>query len=461
MARFYFRVLLLAALGACSSPTEPGSDFDGSRWPYVVSPAGVRVHGTSRILVVPARFADGPVSPLSAPAIAGQLFGGASGGVLTRTFHLASGGSFTLRGDVTDWVTTSITREAAGKPGTITESGGGDHVVVALQAVDPQVDFGRYDNDGPDGRPNSGDDDGVVDGGVVILHSEPNLYCDASGRGTHPHAITQWRPNGARFKTEDASRNGGVIEVGAYAAMSAAGCLTSAVQSHVIAHELGHLLFGLPDLYRFEGGSGPVWSTRRWVVGCWELMAAGSWGCGAGPAPSELRHAALGAWARVTVGWAEPTVVPVDQQGSYDLLPLSRGGTVLRLAITADEYLLLEYREATDGDEVPPANGVLIYHVAESLPVNPTTPGVPNRVRLIEADDDSALDRTELNGGNRGMAGDAFGVDRASLRPGEHSRAVAVNGTPFPFEITGITIDAVAQRARVRVTPLAEELRSP
>jgi hypothetical protein len=195
----------MLGVAGCSSPTEPRSDFDPGRWPYVVSPAGVRVHGTSRILVVPARFADGPVSPLSASDIAVQLFGGANGGALGRTFHLASGGSFTLRGEVTDWVTTTITREATSKPGTITESGAGDHVFVALQSVDARVDFGRYDNDGPDGQPNSGDDDGVVDGGVVILHSEPNIYCDASGRGTHPHAITKWRPNGARFQTQDAA----------------------------------------------------------------------------------------------------------------------------------------------------------------------------------------------------------------------------------------------------------------
>lgn len=139
--------------------------------------------------------------------------------------------------------------------------------------------------------------------------------------------------------------------------------------------------------------------------------------------------------------------------GTYDLHPLGRGGTVLRLPITADEYLLLEYREAISGDEIPPASGVLIYHIAESQPLGPATAGVPSRVRLIEADDDSALERTELDGGNRGVAGDAFGISRFAFRPGEHSRAVALDGTPLPFEITEITIDVSGHRARVRVSP--------
>lgn len=451
--RLLLPVIVLFISTYCSSPTEPRSDFDVDRWPYVVSPAGVRVHGTSRILVIPARFADGPRSPLSGSDIAGHLFAGANGGALGGTFHLASGGSFTLRGEVTDWVTTTITREASSGPGTITASGFSDYVITALQAVDRRVDFGRYDNDGPDGRPNSGDDDGVVDGGVVILHSEPNIFCDPSGRGTHPFANTRWRPNGARFQTQDAARNGGFIEIGAYTAMSAMGCLRNRVQSNVIAHELGHLLFGLPDLYRIVGGEGPVWSTRHWVVGCWDLMAAGPWGCGTGAPPTQLRHAAFGAWARLTIGWVEPEVVPVHMDGTYDLHPLGRGGTVLRLPITADEYLLLEYREAISGDEIPPASGVLIYHIAESQPLGPATAGVPSRVRLIEADDDSALERTELDGGNRGVAGDAFGISRFAFRPGEHSRAVALDGTPLPFEITEITIDVSGHRARVRVSP--------
>jgi M6 family metalloprotease-like protein len=44
----------------------------------------------------------------------------------------------------------------------------------AVRAADSQVDFSRFDNDGPDGIAASGDDDGFVDA-LVVVH--------AGGRG--------------------------------------------------------------------------------------------------------------------------------------------------------------------------------------------------------------------------------------------------------------------------------------
>jgi M6 family metalloprotease-like protein len=454
-SRLALCLTLVGGLAACSVPTEKTSAPEVEK--YVVSPAGVRIHGTTQILVIPTRFADGPAAPLTFSEIAAQLFSGANGGPLAETYGLASRGSFTLRGQVTPWVTTTVTYAAAGTRGVITESGLWDHAVLALQALDGQVDFGQFDNDGPDGIPNSGDDDGVVDGGVVILHSGPNEYCTPGAFGTHPASVTQWRPNGARYRTRSPAHNGGVIEIGAFTFMSVTGCSSSTVQSHVLAHELGHLLFGLPDLYRFQyDGGSEVWSTRRWTVGCWELMSAGSWGCGSGTPTFERRASGFGAWTRYAVGWANPVVAPNDRDSTYELSALAQGGSVLRIPIKADEYLLIEYREAVPGDIIPPANGILIYHIAESLPLNPTFPDQPSRVRLIEADDDSSLDRTEFNGGDRGSPGDAFGISRTTFRSGQHSQAVAVDGTPLPFAITEMTIDAAHHRARLRVSPVSK-----
>jgi hypothetical protein len=92
--------------------------------------------------------------------------------------------------------------------------------------------------------------------------------------------------------------------------------------------------------------------------------------------------------------------------------------------------------------------------VAESLPQFPPTLQSSYRVSLVEADDDSSLFRTELQGGNRGTPGDAFGIARTTFRSGEHSRATAVDGAPLPFEITQITIDATAHKARLRISPI-------
>ena len=64
---------------ACSDPTAP-LDFDIRQFPYTKSSTGVRLFGTSRVLVVPARFADGAAPSLSSSDIAAQLFSGAGGG---------------------------------------------------------------------------------------------------------------------------------------------------------------------------------------------------------------------------------------------------------------------------------------------------------------------------------------------------------------------------------------------
>ena len=281
---------LLAA--ACTSSTEPRRDFDISRFPWIVSPAGVRVYGTSRVLVIPARFRDGSPPPLTSSAIAGQLFASANGGPVNESYSLASGGVFSLKGRVTSWVTTSLTAAQLSLPGVLTPSGTEDYVWEALELVEGEVDFGLFDNEGPDGLPNSGDDDGVVDGGVVILNSERNRYCDGgTGVGPHPFARTQWTVNGQRYRTADVGARGGFIEVGGFTLMSATGCGGSNVAAHIMAHELGHLLFRLPDLYHNLGGAGEVWATRRWIVGCWDLMAASAWGCrlSADPAMPESR----------------------------------------------------------------------------------------------------------------------------------------------------------------------------
>src|SRR5919109_3649968 len=96
-------VTLLIAV-ACDSATAPAPDFDIGRFPYVVSVTGVRHFGTSRLLVIPARFQDGAPIPLTAAELQQQLFGGSSGGPLNQAYSLASEGAFTLKGKVTSWV---------------------------------------------------------------------------------------------------------------------------------------------------------------------------------------------------------------------------------------------------------------------------------------------------------------------------------------------------------------------
>ena len=457
------RPLLMSITVIGLACTEPKPTSDAGNYPYLRTPRGVRVFGTSRVLVIPAQFANSDPVPMDGRAIRNAYFGGPGGGPVASLFALASGNRFTLVGEVTNWVQTSISSLELTQPGTNAPLKEGDYVLEAIRAVDDLVDFGRYDNDGPDGFPNSGDDDGVVDGGIVVMNANRNTHCGIPGAiGLHPHANFAFRDkNGVRFRTadiyntpKDTAPRG--IEIGSYVAQGVLGCGPDA-GANTLAHELGHLLLGLPDMYHVVGGGSQVWETRRWVVGCWELMASGSgWGCGKGaPSGNGSLMSSLGAWTRERVGWADPIVVSTTKDSVYTLRPPAEGGTVLRVPVADSEYFLVEYRERAGIDQMPPSNGVLIYHVDMRVPMNPAAAAERvYRIRLMEADDTDELIRTEIEGGDRGAASDAFGLlTRTTFATGTHSGARTTAGAPLPFVITGITIDAANRRATVRIKP--------
>ena len=93
-----------------------------------------------------------------------------------------------------------------------------------------------------------------------------------------------------------------------------------------------------------------------------------------------------------------------------DATSLTDWARTLRVPLRGlQEYLLLEYRPNTGFDTGLPAGGVLIYHVEPSRPTRPcaTCPRIYH-VLLKEADGDSTLVKTAVEGGNRGEAGDVF-----------------------------------------------------
>ena len=456
--------LFLASVAACSDGVEPetGTLPDGPPpTPYAVTTNGVRVNGVSRLLVIPAQFSDGAAPPITSNNLRVSLFGdGKGGGPIAKTYTVASEGKFLLYGDVAAWVQTTISHANLGAAGTSGITREFDHVIQAIDLADPTTDFTLYDSDGPDGIANSGDDDGLVDGGIVVMHSDADLMCNGgTGLGPHPHATSAFGtgPSRTPYRTKDVGRNGVNIGIKAYTILSAVDCPNTGGNKAVLTHELGHTLLGLPDLYHIVESRPPaeLWKGRRWVVGCWDLMAAGSWGCGSEEPPYFGMMSTIGAPGRVTIGWTSPQEVSVNSVGTYTLTAVGRGGGVLKVPIAApSEYLLIEYRQSIDGDLRIPGAGVLIYHVNQGLPLVPA-PGAVRRYRidLIEADDDSSLVRVHDEGGNRGVASDAFGPSVTSLTSA-HSEARSTSGQPFPFLIDNISINQSSGTAQLRISPV-------
>lgn len=388
--------------------------------------------GTAAVPVVLALFADSddPELTFSRDEIQRVLFDGpAPRGTITQAYEEMSRGAFTVTGDVLSWVRTS--RPMAEVVGTENGFGSdadlGPYFTEALDLVDAVVDFGQYDNDGPDGDPNSGDDDGVVDA-IVFEFLEVAGSC--GGPSIWPHrwglaAVTGEGP----YRTDDQSANGDTafVMIDGYITQGVSDCTGAALQNaDVITHEYGHVL-GLPDFYHWiDQSAGP--RGRRWVLGCWGLMAAGSWGCGDVEDEGELRQpfgpTHMSARSKSYLGWVELTDPGEVWNEEIVLEPIQSSGVGLSIPLddVGEEFLLVEYRERTGFDSDLPAAGVLFYKLdlTASLRPDPATSD-PYHLMLLERDGNDGLLRTALEGGNRGEAGDAWGVEGVSGKLTYHS----------------------------------------
>jgi immune inhibitor A len=122
----------------------------------------------------------------------------------------------------------------------------------------------------------------------------------------------------------------------------------------VFAHELGHLLLGLPDLYDTD------YSSRG--TGRWDLMAGGSWN-NSGHTPAHPT-----AWCKAKVGWVSPTVI-YNQQQTVTIQPYATNPQVYKLPIGSSgskEYFLLSNRQQAGFDVHLPGEGLIIEHVDDN-----------------------------------------------------------------------------------------------
>jgi len=418
-------------------------------------PMAGEAFGTKGLVVLPALFADSPTPSVSQVAIDQALFTGpATRGTLTDAYTEMSRGLFTVTGQVLPWVRTSLTRAqvVGGTSGLGDDARVGEYLLEALRLADPGVDFGQYDNDGPDGVPNSGDDDGIVD---AIAFEFIEVAGSCGGPGIWPH---QWgvaaHNEGVPYYTDDLRPGGDSVGVNGYIVQSALDCDGLTIQSAAtIAHEFGHVL-GLPDYYH-PTAQGDA-TGRRWVLGCWELMAAGSWGCGphgSSRAPFGPTH--LSARSKNSMGWLSYVTVGEVWNEELVLEPVQQSGQALRISLddVGREFLLVEYRTQAGFDRDIPGEGVLIYHqdFTGVFRPDPTTTK-PYFLSLVEQDDNRGLVRNSYEGGNRGEAGDAWGVGGAIQKLNAATKPALMLNSGGASTVALHSIEVVDGKARLRVS---------
>lgn len=243
-----------------------------------------------------------------------------------------------------------------------TPPNGGTMARDAVIASDPSVNFTPYDNDG----------NGYVDA-FIVVHAGPGAEVTGNPDQIWSH---KWVLDGGARAVDS-------THIYAYLTVP------EDARIGVCCHELGHLLFGFPDLYDTDGTSEGI--------GNWCLMAAGSWG-GGGDRPVHPS-----AWCKANQGWA--SVDAVTSNGNMNIQDVKASHTVHRLWKDGDpgtEYFLVENRQQTDFDQSLPAGGLLIWHVDESVSGN--TNEAHYKVALEQADGKKDLEA----GNNRGDAGDPY-----------------------------------------------------
>jgi len=225
--------------------------------------------------------------------------------------------------------------------------GGGAVADAAAELADPTFDFGLYDNDGPDGVPNSGDDDGYVDL-FMVYHAGPDGADtgDTNDIWSHKSSIS--------FTTNDARNGGGYIQIRDYAIQAEERSDGSLTGISVSCHEMGHLL-DLPDLYDY--------SRYDFGPGYWSLMSYGAWGA---DGHDDRYPSYPDAWCRTEMGWTNVINLDSDQN---DLLihPAETHNTVYTLwengSPEPSEWFYLENRQQLGAEETLPGEGLLIFHI--------------------------------------------------------------------------------------------------
>jgi len=279
----------------------------------------------------------------------------------------------------------------------------------ALVAANADVDFGPYDNDG----------NGFVDA-FVVVHAGGGAEQTGSNDDIWSH---KWvLPGSAR--TVDGTQ--------AYAYLT----VPEDSKVGVCAHELGHLLFGWPDLYDADYTSAGI--------GDWCLMAGGSWN-GGGDMPAHPS-----AWCKADQQWV--SVVAPSADGPLTLADVKdEPHEVVRLWRSGEgggEYFLVENRQRSRFDAELPGEGLLVWHVDDGMDGN--TDEAHYQVALVQADG-----LRELEGdANQGDTGDPYPGDTANVAftPTSTPSSAAHSGADTCVAITEIGPAGATMSLTVAVT---------
>ena len=343
------------------------------------------------------QYADVTETYFDAVDFQNLLFDDNSTGTMKEYYNEISYGNFLVDGTADGWYQSTYTMAQA-------VDNVKQYVAEIAELADPDFDYTQFDNDGPDNIPNSGDDDGYVDG-IIVVYSGCGAEWYPGNDNIWPHKSSL---GSYEYETDDLGANGSNVIVKSYAVnpeLAGGGdCYTNTIRPiGVYAHEFGHIL-GLSDLYDRDNSNGGSEG-----IGHWCLMASGSWQGWGGDTPAHMSS-----WCKSEMGWLEPVVLSSDEI-SLNIPQVETNPYAVK--IWEDDYFwsryfLVENRQPVGFDSDLEGPGLIIYHVDEnrrygSYRFSSGPANDDETHKLVDVEEADGLDDMD-NEVNRGDAGDPF-----------------------------------------------------
>jgi immune inhibitor A len=400
----------------------PGTEFPVGTPLRIVRNAALErapLSGTVRVIIVLVNFSDKSMTKTKAHFE--NLFfstGSIATGSVKEYFKEASGGLINLEGQVVGpfKLSNTMAHYANGNSGTgNVEPNARTMAREAAVAANPTVNYAPFDNDG----------NGFVDA-FIVIHAGPGA--EVTGNVNHIWSH-KWVLAGGALNADG-------TKIFSY--------LTVPEDSRigVCAHELGHLLFGWPDLYDTDGSSEGI--------GNWCLMAGGSWNNG-GDTPAHPS-----AWCKLNQGWAT-AVVQTTNAASVSIPDVKTSKKVHRLwkdGAGGSEYFLVENRQKTKFDKFLPGGGLLIWHIDESIATNSNE--THPKVALKQADGLKQLEAAV----NRGDAGDCYpgATNNKTFNKSSNPSSKSYAGADTCVAVTNISAPGATMTASLAVKCTSKSL---
>ncbi len=393
------------------------------------------------LLVVMVEFEDQKFTYDSANEWNSKIFGSSSG-QLNHYYKDISGGTFAF--------TPSAESQGCENDGIIRVSLSSDHpnpgesgvtrifletLEDALNVADNDIDFSSYDNE------LTGNDTNEIEPQelqvMFILAGYEASYDSEKSPSVWAHAyeingaygVGPLSYDGVKVLNPDANDNGSGYSVfGEIQEESAT--------IGVIAHELGHAAFGLPDLYDTDGTSEGI--------GAWGLMGGGSWGQKWREGLSGDTPVPLSAWSKMQLFYAPSTATP----GLSSIIIRSYedvSSDIVKIATSAsNEYFLLENRQPVGYDLGLERflgkdfnGGIAIWHIDDGVPDNTDE---NHRLVDLELANGEINNQTNLFFLGNSTTFDASSDPNSNLYPENESgvavEVLSVSGTSMTVNVT-------------------------